>query len=70
MLAGAHALVPRPLSEAARILNLMCKVWQEQELRDSFKVVVSGLSRDIHCPEAEEGFNSATHPFGLGAAKK
>jgi hypothetical protein len=31
-----------PLSEAARILNLMRKVWQEGDLKEFFKLVVTG----------------------------
>jgi hypothetical protein len=41
-----------PLSEAARILNLTCKVWQEQDLKEFFKLVVTDQSHDLHCPAA------------------
>src|ERR1044072_286987 len=41
-----------PLSDAARILNLVDRVWQEQERRVLSKKIVSSAPPDIHCPAA------------------
>src|ERR1044072_4172041 len=59
----------RPFSEAARILNPMRKVWQERDLKEILKVVVTNPPPDIHCVEAGRRVLPRRPPLGLGAAK-